>query len=102
VIKTLLLIHRDLVEVFIWHNVEWWHRREQAPIQQTTLTPVATHALFYVALIQSDHAATKSNRQALIHACTLPPLVGIRCESRFNDDPELPPLNPESGAEVNA
>jgi hypothetical protein len=49
-----------------------------------------------------DSAATKANQQAPIHACTLPPLVGIRCESRFNDEPELPPLNPESAAEVNA
>jgi hypothetical protein len=49
-----------------------------------------------------DHAATKTSQQAPIHVSTLPPVVGIRCESRFNDDPELPPLNPESAAEVNA
>jgi hypothetical protein len=50
----------------------------------------------------SDNAATKTSQQAPIHVSTLPPVVGIRCESRFNDDPELPPLNPESAAEVNA
>ena len=49
-----------------------------------------------------DNAATKANQQAPIRVSTLPPLVGIRCESRFNDDPELPPLNSESAAEVNA
>jgi hypothetical protein len=27
-------------------NDEWWHRRDQAPIQLGTLSPVATHGLF--------------------------------------------------------
>ena len=26
-------------------NDEWWHRRDQAPIQLETLSPVATHGL---------------------------------------------------------
>jgi hypothetical protein len=26
-------------------NDEWWHRRDQAPIQLGTLLPVATHGL---------------------------------------------------------
>jgi hypothetical protein len=29
----------------ILSNVEWWHRRDQAPIQLGTLSPVATHGL---------------------------------------------------------
>lgn len=28
-----------------WANDEWWHRREQAPIQLETISPVATHGL---------------------------------------------------------
>jgi hypothetical protein len=33
-------------------NVEWWHRRGEAPISRRTLSPVATHGLFcYLFLI---------------------------------------------------
>jgi hypothetical protein len=31
-------------------NDEWWHRRDQAPIQLETLSPVATHGLFCIFL----------------------------------------------------
>jgi hypothetical protein len=32
-------------------NVEWWHRRDQAPIQLGTLSPVATHDLIGTLLL---------------------------------------------------
>jgi hypothetical protein len=44
---------REVVEKFLTdqaarfrcENVKWWHRRDQAPIQTRTLSPVATHDL---------------------------------------------------------
>jgi hypothetical protein len=42
-IGKLTLEERDALSL---KNDEWWHRRDQAPIQLETLSPVATHGLF--------------------------------------------------------
>jgi hypothetical protein len=52
------LMHKDKTRtpvseelVLISQNDEWWHRRGQAPIQLATLSPVATHGLFCLGIL---------------------------------------------------
>ncbi len=45
-------------EEFYEQNVEWWHRRDQAPIQLRTLSPVATHDLLALGFVEWLEAAS--------------------------------------------
>jgi hypothetical protein len=43
-------------------TIEWWHRRDQAPIQQGTLSPVATHDLIGRVMLRVERRARHGDR----------------------------------------
>ena len=50
-------------------SFEWWHRRDQAPIQLETLSPVATHDLLAVLLWCSSHHGSPWDSMSATASC---------------------------------